>query len=130
LSEDPILAMREVEAIYGTRQVVPNPQEAWCIIPYRIGIGSAVDLTDQDNVDDLGTSWQELAGPWKPPYYLHGQAPTQQLGEAIFQDPDAQGVIFSSSKGGGKNVLIFPDKIGNNCQICSSDNSGVLRCIP
>ena len=84
LADDPIVALREVEAIYGSTRIVPSPLDAWCVFPYAFALVAVVDLTDAHNQALIETSLQELTGPWGSAYYPRHDAPTQQLGEEIF----------------------------------------------
>jgi hypothetical protein len=130
LAEDPIVALREVEAIYGGTRLVPNPIDAWCLFPHECALTAVVDLTDPANQALIGSTLQELTGRWGPPYYPRGTAPTQQLGEAVFQLPDVQGILFPSARAGGINLAVFPEKVSGTAWIRCRDAAGVEHRVP
>jgi RES domain-containing protein len=130
LAEDPIVALREVEAIYGSVRLVPNPIDAWCLFPYQLALNAVVDLTDATSLALISTSLQEITGRWGPPFYPRGTAPTQQLGEAVFRQDDTQGIVFPSARAGGINLVVFPEKVTGTAWIRCKDAGGVEYRIP
>lgn len=127
LAADPIVALREVEAIYGSVAILPNPIDAWCVVPYECALTAVIDLNDPAGHALLGTSLQELTGPWRSAYYPGHDAPTHLLGEECFRQPDVEGILFPSAKGGGTNLLIFPEKVAGTSWVSCKDATGVER---
>lgn len=100
---------------------MPNPLDAWCVFPYELALTAVVDLTDAASQALIEASLQELTGPWGSAYYPRHDAPTQQLGEAIFQLPDVEGLRFPSAKVAGINLLIFPEKVAGTSWVSCKD---------
>jgi RES domain-containing protein len=141
LAENPLVAMYEVEALYGSPIApVPNPTTTFTIVPISVDLSNIVDLTDAVEAELLQTTAQELTGDWRS-YTVRrlplsgiatphaGEAPTQRLGRALFSAGDCLGFktfsakrpeytilgIFSQrlSTLGGRVQYKYPDPNGN-----------------
>ena len=73
-----------------------------------VRLNHVVDLSDPIQQRLIGTNRQELTGIWRN--YL-GTAPTQELGQTLFDLDDLEAVIIPSSLTDGRNLLIFPDQL-------------------
>jgi RES domain-containing protein len=75
----------------------------------------------------LGTSLQELCGPWEQYDYLGKVAPTQQLGSAAFHSERLQGILYPSAKDSSKhNLAVFPERLGKQDLVEIADDDGVF----
>jgi RES domain-containing protein len=109
LAENPMVALFEAQALYGSptkpRGVVPNPARAVVEWPISVRlITDTVDLTEPSEAAVLSTNAQELTGDWlsfsnRPGGAPHaGKAPTQELGEALFNLGSVKGFVSFSAK--------------------------------
>jgi len=123
LAENHLVAALEVQALLGSPPglLVPNPFAAWVFIPVLTNLQRVADLTDVGEQSKLDTTVQELTGDWRG-YDLRGaalasvpapvgDAPTQLLGEHLFQD-DWEGFRAVSARVPNSQILaIFPDNL-------------------
>lgn len=109
LAHDPITAFVEVSALI----LLPNGPASVCIPPWVMvtvdGImNNLLDLTDPATLTALGTTAQEMTGPWvtKP------DPPTQLLGRTAYDSGRIAGIKYASAKHpGGMNLVVFPVRI-------------------
>ena len=122
LSETQFVCLLEVEALLGSKFThVPNPGRSWLLTNVQIQLQSVVDLTSYAVQRRLGTTVQELTGDWEG--YRDrasfssvteptGIAPTQKLGQAIYEVPGLEGIRYVSAKVPDQmNLVIFPAKL-------------------
>jgi len=112
LAENQPVALYEVGAIFGPpAQPVSNPHQCKMLaIDIQVILQSVADLTDPSQQKLLDTSVQELTGNWDT--YPPGDAPTQQLGAALFAATNIEGFVAISAKMPRCRVLIvFPQKL-------------------
>jgi RES domain-containing protein len=112
LGENQLVALYEVGAIFGpAAQPVPNPHQSKMVpIDVQVTLQSVADLTDLTQQKLLDTSVQELTGNWDT--YLPGDAPTQQLGAALFATTNIEGFLAISAKMPRcKALIVFPQKL-------------------
>lgn len=129
LAEDHVLCLHEVGAVFGVPAgVVPNPIGTWCILNVGFGLGAVADLTDEGSRDALAVSLEELTGAWR--FSPRGNAPTQILAGALFRTPDIEGVIYPSARTGGRNLVLFPDKLTATSWVEYVDSRGALHTLP
>jgi hypothetical protein len=87
----------------------------------RVDLQSVVDLTDLHTQRQVRTSVQELTGDWEG-YRKRsaktsvcvptGLAPTQLLGQALFDAGDVEGCLYVSAKWPVfKNLVVFPEHL-------------------
>jgi len=126
LAEDPIGALFEVEALFGSSlnpsKFISNPAASYITLNVQVELRNVLDLTNLDNIRALATSAQELTGDWRG-YYLPtelgggrpgpaGIAPTQELGAAIYASGQFAGFLTRSAKIHDKLVLgVLPERI-------------------
>jgi RES domain-containing protein len=67
----------------------------------------ALDLTDAGVVEQLGTSFIELDGPWEQQALTGGPIPTQDLGIEAYATKRFQGILFFSHEDPGKKNLVI-----------------------
>lgn len=117
------------------------PGDAQTTITARVDLTDIADLTDPQQADLIKTNAQELTGDWKvypnrtPLTRLKssshaGIAPTQLLGEALFQGGFKGLVTFSAAIAHYKNLVVFPQHlIGSRCSIAYqwTDQHGAVR---
>jgi hypothetical protein len=130
LTENQVVALYEVEALYGS-SLIPNPQAAWMMLNVRVTLQGVADLTGVTEQAKLGTTAQELTGDWEgylrrnartPVRQPTGPAPTQDLGEALYQLPGLEGFLTVSAKMPTHRILIvFPDKLRRGSSIVYTD---------
>lgn len=93
LAENPLLALFEVQALFGSlHQPIPNPAHPWTTLNVQVSLSNVLDLTDFQNQAAIEMNAQEITGDWRG-YGLRsaassvnsptGIAPTQVLGLLI-----------------------------------------------
>jgi hypothetical protein len=129
VSDSSLVAMFEAQALFGSPTgpggPIPAPAGAWVVLTVRVQLDAVVDLSDVASQALLNISAQELTGDWQG-YRQRttttnvssptGTAPTQDLGEAIHQDPpNIEGLLTVSAKVPyNRNLVVFPDHLGAN----------------
>ncbi|MFL5244026.1 MAG: RES family NAD+ phosphorylase [Gemmataceae bacterium] len=126
LSENPMVALIEVEALFGSPMsaggAIANPRHAWLIINVEVQLQQVADLTDVPGAQDhLQTSAQELTGDWRgyqqrsPQTSVTtptGLAPTQELGQSLYGLANLEAFqTLSVRLPYHRNVVIFPQKL-------------------
>ena len=111
--ENHLVALFEVRALLGSlTQPVPHPRQTWVTLNAAVQLQSVVDLTQEAEQAKIGTTTQELTGAWTgspPPVRL---APTQELGAALYAEPDVEGFRTISPQVPYFQILVvFPDKL-------------------
>jgi RES domain-containing protein len=123
LAENQAVALYEVEAVYGPadRPIADPLRSKMLIIDVDVRLGSIIDLTIPRHHKSLSTSAQELTGNWQVAYPL-ADAPTQQLGSALFATEDVEGFLAISAKMPHcKTLVIFPQKLREGSELVFSD---------
>ena len=91
---------------------VPQPRQTWVILNAAIQLQAVVDLTQTPEQAKISTNTQELTGVWTgypPPQSL---APTQDLGTALYAEPDVEGFLAISARlPYSKTLAVFPNKL-------------------
>jgi RES domain-containing protein len=126
LAEDPMLALFEVEALYGSPapgKTIPNPRRSTTILNVNVTLNAVADLTRIREQFMFDTNVQELTGDWRgfkirsPSTSVKrptGIAPTQELGAALYGVPGLEGFLAVSAKLSYQMILVvFPDKLPN-----------------
>jgi hypothetical protein len=123
LAENPVLALFEVEAMYGSPTVpggaIPNPACSFVIINAHVQLSRVADLTDvAGSHAPLSTTAQELTGDWRGYHQRSagtsvpaplGATPTQDLGAALYATGIFEGFLAISAKLPYQMVLgVFP----------------------
>jgi RES domain-containing protein len=125
LAEDPYVALFEAGAVLGSPSqpggLFPNPRLALVILNVQVQLQRVADLTLVPQQQLLGTNAQELTGDWRgyqqrsPRTSVRepvGIAPTQELGAALYQAPDLEGICTLSARVPYSMILIvFPQKL-------------------
>jgi RES domain-containing protein len=81
LTENQVVALYEVDAIYGSASAglfVPNPQASWLVMNVRVTLQRVADLTDMAEQAKLGTTAQELTGDWEGYLRRNALTPVRQ----------------------------------------------------
>lgn len=143
-SDDPLVAMFEVEALLGSLYTtwLPLPGRNWATFSVLVSLQSVVDSSQPAVLDRLASSAQELTGDWLC-YALRGPstpvpqaagvtAPTQELGAALYAIDGIEGFVTISAKvPTQRNLVIFPDKLLSGSSIeCRDDKGKLLYRIP
>jgi hypothetical protein len=139
LTEDPIVALFEVQALLGSWHGVnvPNPNVFFTVISVKVKLTSIADLRDPAQLQHVGASIQELTGDWEgyalrsptpptsPPYY--SDVPTHQLGYELNQVPYLEGLMtYSARVPDRKNLVIFPRNLDPSSSVECYDSAGNL----
>lgn len=124
LCENPIVALFETQAMFGSPklgELIPHPRKAWLILNVNILLKYAADLTMLAEQEKLKTTAQELTGDWTGYHERNanssvteptGLAPTQQLGNVLFDLPRLEGFQTVSARiPYQRNLVIFPQKL-------------------
>lgn len=144
LAENHLVALYEAQALFGSPHrpggTVPNPSGTWVVISTYVQLSAVLDLTQPSAQSTLDTTAQELTGDWQG-YGIRssstsvpapvGRAPTQDLGEAVQQDPrKIEGMLAVSARVPyHKALIVFPRNLrtGNYVKFTYTDPSGVPR---
>jgi hypothetical protein len=126
VSDSSLVAMFEAQALFGSPTTpggtIPAPAGGWIVLTVRVQLDAVIDLSDTTSQALLDASVQELTGDW-PGYRQRsattnvtnptGRAPTQNLGEAIHQDPrNIEGLLTVSAKVPyNRNLVVYPDHL-------------------
>jgi hypothetical protein len=135
LAENHLVALYEVEAIIGSTWpggvLLSAPLRAWIILNVRVVLQRVADLCEFGEQMKLDTTAQELTGDWRgylfrspltPVTGPTGPAPTQDLGQALYQIPGLEGFRTPSARWPThRNLVVFPDKLGRGSSIVFSD---------
>lgn len=135
-----MVALYEVRALRGAPfpkpgdVMLPSPQRAWMILNVQVTLQKIADLTQMSEQALLGTNAQELTGDWEgfhrrtPQDSVNqpvGVAPTQELGQALFDIPDLEGFRSVSARMPARmTLMVFPDKLLPGSLIEFSDGLG------
>jgi hypothetical protein len=122
LAENQLVAFYEVGALLGPpNRPVAHPSKSKTIpIDVSVRLQSVADLTDPMHQALLETSAQELTGSWE--IYQPGQAPTQQLGAALFATRNLEGFLaISAALPPCKTLIVFPKKLRKGSELIFED---------
>jgi hypothetical protein len=134
-------ALFECGALYGAPHrpgsVVANPAFAPGILNVTVRLQTICDLTDQISAQEpLGTTAQELTGDWEG-YQLRnfatsvtiptGFAPTQELGESLFQRGIEGFRALSARLPYNRTLIVFPENLRRGSQIIFSNGTSTRR---
>jgi hypothetical protein len=115
LGENHQVVIFEVGALLGDpHSPVANPKGSWAILSLQITLDHVADLSDESQQRLINTNHQELTGDWAD---AAGVAPTQKLGAALHAVPGLEGFLYTSSRSRGRNLVIFPSKLGYRSSI-------------
>jgi hypothetical protein len=134
LCENDIQLSFETHRTYGKitqpSTVVSVPgRDAHTTVTAGVYLTNIADLTDPQQADLIATNAQELTGDWEvyprrtsPPGSLStthtGIAPTQQLGQELFNSGFLGLITFSAAIADFKNLVVFPQRLaGSECSI-------------
>lgn len=109
LAHDPITAFIEVSAlILLPAGPVPVRSAPWVVVSVDGIINCLLNLTDPATLTALGTTAQEITGPWA----TLPHPPTQLVGQLAYDSRRIAGIKYASAKHpGGINVVVFPDRL-------------------
>lgn len=110
------VAFYEAGALLGLpTSPVSNPSGTWLLMMLELRLHHVADLCDPGQQKRIATNTQELTGIWAN---SSDPTPTQRLGQALFDVPALEAAIYPSSKpSGGRNLIVFPDKLGSRSRI-------------
>ena len=123
LSENVHVCLLEIEALLGSPRsgFVSRPRTSLTAIAVQVSLQQIVDLTSVTEQKRLGVTAQELTGDWdgyekrNPSSSVPqptGTAPTQDLGEALFNTPNVEGFRTVSAKVPDQmNLIVFPQRL-------------------
>ena len=135
LAEDPQVALFEVGALLGSPHpggsYLPNPRQPWLILNVQITLQAVADVTRVVEHHKVGTTAQELTGDWRCYQLRHanvsvsqptGLAPTQELGQAIYNLKTIEGFRSISARvPTHMNLVVFPKRLRRGSSIIFSD---------
>jgi hypothetical protein len=123
LCENGTIALEEVGAQFRhptSGRVFTSPVPT-LIVNVDVSLQYIVDLTDVSQQRLVRTNAQELTGDWRAYSYRQpsssvprpvGVAPTQMLGQALFNSPSLEGFLVMSAKlPDHRNLIVFPQKL-------------------
>ena len=128
LAETHHVALYEVEALLGSPVMgggpIANPRQTWAVLNVTVRLSQVVDLTVVSEQAKVMTTAQELTGDWRG-YQLRnsgtsvktptGYAPTQELGEGLYNSTQVEGFLTISAKVPDRMILVvFPERVRQN----------------
>jgi RES domain len=129
LAENHQVALYEAGAMLGSpTDPIADPTRSLLLLSLKIRLCRVADLCEEAERRLIGTSFQELTGKWRDS--PDRDIPTHRLGLALFRVKGLEGFLFPSSKpSGGRNLVVFPDKIdpGRSSILFRNDLSGDLE---
>lgn len=128
-ADNPITALKELRALIetpaGLKTVESSPRVLFTI-QYRLN--KAIDLTDSETQNALGTNLQELTGVWRPIQDRGEIPPTQLLGQTVYQLGKIEALkVPSSVDASAYNLVIFSDRLSPESLLRVYDNSGTIQ---
>ena len=143
-AEDPLTATFEFGAMLGNPFVpggsVAHPARAFAMLNVQVTLSQVADLTDPAAQAQLQTTAQELTGDWDgyqvrgpatPVSLPVGQAPTQELGHALFQATFEGFRSISAKVPCNRTLMVFPQHFRPGGSLVFRDQSGnVMLRIP
>ncbi len=143
LAENPLVTLFEAQALFGSPStpggLVPHPGRPLVTLPMSLDLTDVIDCTDSLTATMLETNAQELTGDWRafgnrPVPSVHaGRAPTQSLGQALFETGEVKALLnFSARLPDYKILGLFTQRIiGSSCSVRYSyrDLQGELKTI-
>lgn len=110
LAETPQVALHEVRALVGDPNApIANPRGSWVLMSLQVVLDHIVNLIGPREQKVIRTNHAELTGNWvNDP----GPAPTQELGQQLYDQADVEGFLYPSSLVDGSCLAVFPDKLG------------------
>lgn len=112
LSESPIVALQEVEAVQQTSgQLIGLTFSPKTLLSVEYALERLLDLTDAGVQRLLETNLQELTAPWVLEQSISGAAPTQRLGLAVAEAGIEALRAPSSKNPSAANLVIYPDTL-------------------
>src|SRR3982750_3797968 len=103
-----ILSGGEAQALFGSPStpggLVPHPGRPLVTLPMSLDLTDVIDCTDSVTATRLETNAQELTGDWRafgnrPVPSVHaGRAPTQSLGQALFETGEVKALLSFSAR--------------------------------
>jgi RES domain-containing protein len=110
LAETPQVALHEVRALVGDPNApIADTRSSWVLLSLQVVLDHVVNLTDPGEQKIISTNHAELTGNWvNDP----GLAPTQSLGQQLYDLADVEGFLYPSSLVNGSCLAVFPDKSG------------------
>lgn len=111
--ENHLVALFEVRALLGSlTNPVPQPRQTWVTLNATIQLQAVVDLTQAAEQAQIDTNAQELTGAWTGYPPPHSPVPTQNLGAALYAEPDVEGFLAVSARlPYFQTLAVFPDKL-------------------
>ena len=111
LAENHQVSLFEVGAMLGSPlDPIADPGRSLLLLSLEVKLCRVADLCEEGQRDLIGSSFQELTGNWRNS--PDRRVPTHRLGQALFRVKGLEGFLFPSSKpSGGKNLVVFPDKL-------------------
>lgn len=118
LAESPGIALSET--IEGVIPISPK-----LILAVEAMLFRVLDLRDEQIQSSLQTSFQELTGIWR---YRDGRpTPTQQLGQAVFDQGGFEAIRFPAAKSdSGSNLAVLKDRLDKDSQLRIYDPDDLL----
>jgi hypothetical protein len=131
LAENHLTALLEVGAIFAKDSLggvfIPNPQGVWTILNVEVVLQHVADLSDAAEQMKIGMTAQELTGDWRgyrsrssrtPISGPTGPAPTQDLGQALYNMPGLEAFrAISSRMPTHRTLIVFPNKLRQGSRI-------------
>ena len=123
LAPDRLTALLEVRGLLGNPRSRPIVFGAgrWHIAKVTVRLDRVVDLRTTSERATVPTTVQELTGDWEdyaartnasPEVSSIPPAPTQEIGESLYQLPNCQGFLTPSARNSIlPNLVVFPDRV-------------------
>ncbi len=127
LSESPIVALQEVEAVRGTAtQLVGLTFSPKTLLSVEYDLVRLLDLTDEGVQRALEANLEELTAPWVLEQSRLGSAPTQRLGRAVAEAGIEALRAPSAKNPKAANLVIYPTVLQPGSSLRVFDDSGFI----
>ncbi len=128
LADEAYTALAEgTHAISSTLAGLIVPPEPQVVFAMDVSIEHVLDLTDAKILFALGTSLNEIRGPWQDQLVSGLAVPTHNLAEAVYESGRFHGMKFDSLQHtGGENLIVWTEKIEDPFYIAVYDPSKKL----
>ena len=99
---------------YANDPGIIEPFPPSVVVAVRCQLDSVLNLTDDMVINALQTNYEELCGSWRTHQRRGGKAPTQELGQAIFDSGRFQAIAYPSARQRMKRRMLGTDPNAND----------------
>lgn len=116
--------LRAVLVADPTYHVIANPTVQLTI---QVNLERVLDLTDNNVLKSLGTTFDELTGPWRKQMIKKIFCPTQVLANVVYANGNVQAMRYPSAQGNEySNLTIWEERVQLPSFVQVRDTTGTL----